>query len=194
MSAKTQAVNLLQLSILPRHFIYNQSLWYKAIPLPLISFFISQFTNYCLSLCIPYEILTSFVHVLWIQSFCFFLKNIFGWSLESIYKIICEFGPFNRKKLYRNKFKQMKDITGHCLLLTKSLKWLRNMIYRNLCIFLTILHFIIPFSPCIYTEEEMCIALSIGFQKMGVWGQRKSTGSSDRKRSKPSLSNIEIQT
>lgn len=48
MSAKTQTANLLQLNILPRHFIYNQGLLYKAIPLPLISFFISQFTNYSL--------------------------------------------------------------------------------------------------------------------------------------------------
>lgn len=39
MSAKTQTVNLLQLNILPGHLIYTQSLLYKAIPLPLISFF-----------------------------------------------------------------------------------------------------------------------------------------------------------
>lgn len=67
MSAKTQTVNLLQLNILPGHLIYTQSLLYKAIPLPLISFFIiiiiPQFTNYCLSLFIPYEILNSSVHV-----------------------------------------------------------------------------------------------------------------------------------
>lgn len=63
MSAKTQTANLLQLNILPRHFIYNQSLLYKAIALPLVSFF--YLTVYkLLSLCIPYEILNSLVHVL----------------------------------------------------------------------------------------------------------------------------------
>lgn len=133
MSAKTQTANLLQLNILPRHFIYNQSLLYKAIPLPLISFFISQFTNYCLSLCITYEILNSLVHVLWIQPFLFFLKTLLNDHLKvCAKKKICEFGLFNQKKLYHNKFKQIKDITEHCLLLTKSPKQLRNVVYRNI--------------------------------------------------------------
>lgn len=40
----------------------------------------------------------------------------------------------------------------------------------------------------------MFIVLLIAFQNIAVWGQRKSTGPSDRKRKKPSLSNIKIQT
>lgn len=132
MSAKTQTANLLQLNILPRHFIYNQSLLYKAIPLPLISFFISHFTNYSLSLCIPYEILNSVVHVIWMQPFCFFSKMLLNDHLKGCTKKICVFGLFNQKKLYHNKFKQIKDITDHFLLLTKSPKQLRNMIYRNI--------------------------------------------------------------
>lgn len=39
----------------------------------------------------------------------------------------------------------------------------------------------------------MFIVLPTAFQNIAVWGQRKSTGPSDRKRKKPSLSNIEIQ-
>lgn len=42
--------------------------------------------------------------------------------LKVYIKKICEFSPFNQKKLYHNKFKQMKDITKHCRLLTKSPK------------------------------------------------------------------------
>lgn len=82
----------------------------------------------------------------------------------------------------------MKDITEHCLLLTKSSAWLRNMVYRHSYISLTLLRFVIHFFPCKYTQEEMCIAPSIGFQNMAVQGERKST------EEKPRLSNIEIQT
>lgn len=49
-------------------------------------------------------------------------------------------------------------------------------------IFLTILYFIISLFPCKYTQEELCIALSTGFQNMAVQGQRKSTGHSDGQR------------
>lgn len=70
------------------------------------------------------------------------------------------------------------------------------MVYRNLHFSLIILHFIIPFfpyKPYKYAQEEMFIVLLIAFQNIAVWGQRKSTGPSDRKRNKPSLSNIKIQ-
>lgn len=86
MSAKTQTANLLQLNILPRHFIYNQDLLYKAIPLPLISFFISQFTNYSLfvshmkywiHLCMlfEYSLSVSFLKSYWMITWKFVQKK-----------------------------------------------------------------------------------------------------------------------
>lgn len=66
-------------------------------------------------------------------------------------------------------------------MLTKSPNNLETW-FTETYIFLTILDFTMLFSHCKYTKEEMCITLSIGFQNMAAWGQKKTTDHSDRKR------------
>lgn len=68
MSEITQAVNLLLLNLLPWHGIYNPTLLYKAVPLPLVRLLSCCLQILCLLLFIACKILDSSVYIGYKQS------------------------------------------------------------------------------------------------------------------------------